>query len=898
MKKFISSFIFFFSFIVFNIFAEQPFFLQDWIIPDDFVWGVNVQIPGINGKSFYQSQASDDGNPYVYFYTKSKSNVDFPPYFTERNLLSWDMTYSEILDAFKDNNDFCAVGYVYPLNKNDISKGIEFLDIIRVFYRGENHLNMEIYFPHKVTEEERNVSLPSYCYVFYNIKGLKELNMEIPGSERFEKDYRKIWEENSPEEKKIIALTYFSASEFNFVPARYDCSLRLENQSKVAVSVLKDKFSIGNREELLDYVQNPGKNNVYAFYNELMNYEKLLKDMEQNPEKDIMKLAYEKNYRVLDISQMFFISKMKDYIGKYGVAPYVDADRLFVLRLGVGSGYITREESLEIGLPIAEKLLKQYNSFYDFAAHIATFESYIGLRRSRFVDWPSSVMIKYNRAELYLPLEEIVFDGSEADESLLFDNSYYKPTGDALLWTKIQDENENLKGKNLESVRKGISKYGELPCLMQILKKIRPVQYYSSKKESYKEFFKNNYLQIWNELPENEKYAIAFSSNLFQLNSQYHLDFDNKVQLSINSSNPKGLLKDSWDIENYEDLIGMYTRLEDYGHSGSYKTLADLIDKYPGKTPVQIAAEEHLSIGDTYRLHFVYDTKDILGSHGIEAWDEGREITILRWGIASGYITTEEAMRLIEPVVEKIRKNYVSFYDYISHYIMGRQFFGLYDGDFEELGKYAKEAVLEAEAYIPFETLVFSGENADRSKIMSLSDCIYSPSEAFLSWKKIMNIYSQDATRESAPEILEKIEQLEKEGPEYEKVLFYWHASLLYYSDRFTDVIQLTEKNKDYIEGYSKESKDYVNAVYFYMSSFNYLLRPDIALEIFHSLPEKLKGNIYFYYQYAFASYLMLNYCKTQNEFDFYRSSAREALNVLKKYDFDIGEELEGWLEN
>lgn len=898
MKKFITSVLLFFSFFGFSIFAEQPFFLQNWIIPDDFVWGVNAQIPGINGKTFYQKQTSSLDNPYVYFYTKSKSNVDFPPYFTEKHLLSWDMTYSEILDAFKDNKDFFVNAYVYPLKKNNDSEGIEFLDIITVICREEDHLHLEIYFPHKMTQEERNASLPSYCYVYYNRLGHKYNKMEIPDSERFEKEYRKIWEENSLEEKKIIAVTYFSAREYNFVPARYDCTLRMENQYEVAVLVLKSKFSIGNREELLEYVQNPGSKNVYGYYDDLMNYEKLLKDIEENPEKDIMKLADEKEYSVYDVSQMFFINNMKDYIGKYGVAPYVDTDRLFVLRLGVGAGYITRAESLEIGLPIAEQLLKQYNSFYDFAAHVAAFDSYIGLWRSQFIDWARNDMFRYNNADMYLPLEEIAFDGSEADKSLLFDDSYYKPKDDALVWTKIQVENRLHNGKNLASIKKEISKYGELPCLMQLLKQIRPVEYDSSKKESYQEFFKNNYLKLWNELPEIEKYAIAFSSNLFQLNEQYHLDFDNRVKLSNNSSDPKKLLKNSWSIENYEGLISNFTELEEDGHSEAYKRLSDLIDKHPGKTPVQIAAEEHLSMLETSRLHFVYDTRDILGSHGIEAWDEGRQITIMRWGISSGYITTEEAMRLIEPVVERIRKNYVTYYDFVSHYIMGRQFFALTYGEYVEYGRYAKKAVLEAEAYIPFDTLVFSGENADRSKVMSISDCIYLPSKAFLSWEIIMQNYRQKIDIKSAPAMIEKIEKLEKESPEYAKILLYWHASLLFYCNRYPDVIQFIEKNMSYLESYPIENDDYINSLYFYMASFNYIFQPEKALEIYHSLPEKLKGNIYFYYHYAYASYLMLNYCRSQKEFDFYRGAAKEALNVLKKYNFDIGEELEGWLEN
>ncbi len=61
--------------------------------------------------------------------------------------------------------------------------------------------------------------------------------------------------------------------------------------------------------------------------------------------------------------------------------------------------------------------------------------------------------------------------------------------------------------------------------------------------------------------------------------------------------------------------------------------------------------------------------KKVLGSHGIEAWDEGREITILRWGMGAGYISYDEAIKLIEPVVERIKANYVSWEDFTAHYI-------------------------------------------------------------------------------------------------------------------------------------------------------------------------------------------------------------------------------------
>ncbi len=58
--------------------------------------------------------------------------------------------------------------------------------------------------------------------------------------------------------------------------------------------------------------------------------------------------------------------------------------------------------------------------------------------------------------------------------------------------------------------------------------------------------------------------------------------------------------------------------------------------------------------------------KDVLGSHGIEAWDQGRQITLLRWGMGAGYISYDEALELIKTIVESIKANYVSWTDFIS----------------------------------------------------------------------------------------------------------------------------------------------------------------------------------------------------------------------------------------
>lgn len=874
------------------LFAEQPFFLKNWIIPDDFVWGDDKNIPAISGTWFYQNNSKDQKNPYVTFNDINKSNIDFPPYFTERNLLSWDMTYEEILDAFKDNEEFFIDDYVYPLYKNEAVKGISFLDIIQIICRNENHINIEVYFPHTPTVEERYSSKPSYCYIYYNRKGLKENEMEIPDTERFELLYREIWDENTPDEKKIIALTYFSARMYDFIPAKYDCSLLLGNNKKDAADCLKNKFSVKNTSELLDYVQKPDYKNVNKYYDALMEYDRLLQVMDENPDKYIIELGAEKYYSLTQISRMFFIDKMRDYLGEYGVAPYVDVDRLFALRLGVGAGYITREQSMEYGLPIAEQLLKQYNSFYDFAAHIAAYESYLGVESGKTIEWAQSTMFRFNGADKYMPLDEINFDASQAGEALVFDDAYYKPEGEAFTWYSIRQEKLGWREDVPVSIKKILADYKKVPCLDDLINQIRCINYFPPENRS--QFFGRRYQETWDKLPENEQYAIAFSSNLFQLNEQYHLDFENRIRFSSHSGDPEELLRDSWGIVDYDGLIEMFNSLEEYGHSGAYKSLSELLDKNPDKEALQIAVDEQLSMLDATRLQFVKETRDMLGSHGIEAWDQGREITILRWGISCGYISSKEAMALIEPVVERIRENYVSFYDYIAHYIIGRQFYALYEGNNEQLGNDAKQAALTAEAYIPFGLLEFSAVNADKEHMVSFADCIIHPSYSFTRWQKVMELYTQDSVSEAS---LKQLEQFENEMPECKNYFSYWHTTMLYYLHKYDEVIQFVENNMTYLRALQKDNFDYANSIYLYICALNDSFKPQKALAVYNSQPEKLKDNVYYYYQYALSNYLMLSLCDSQSEFDYYKSAAKNAFLLLKNNNYNLNESIENWLK-
>ena len=828
-------------------------------------------------------------NSYVTFNHRNRSNVDFPPYFEENNLLSWNKTYEEIIEAFKDNPLFFTYEYIYPYHHPERpSDEIEFLDIIRIVCREENHFEFEIYFPHTRTQEERKKQIGSYCYLYYFKNGLDKKNLHRPQKETFEKEYKKLWEKNSADEKKILALSYYRARDYGFLPVKYDCTLMNNNSIAEPAECLKSSFKISSKAELLDYIQTVTENSYSYIYDEFK------KDLQDNPGKDVVEIGVENDYSVPQISRLFFVNDMQKFIGRHGVRVFEDITHLFVLRLGVGAGYVSREESVKYGLPIANQILKEYVSYKDLAAHLAASESFIGVTSSHFGKWPVEVMKFYNDAPLYFPLDEITFDGSDADEELLFDDCYYKPTGEATWWNKVQTEYQKKNGKELAAVKFEMSRYDSIPCLEKLIEEIQPVKYDASKKQDTIAFFNKNNKEIWEKLPENEKFAIAFSSNLFELNGQYHLDFDGRVRLSEDSADPAQLLKDSWGIENGEQLLETFNSLEESGHSGAYKGLVELIEKDPDKNPLKIAAEQGFNMMEATRLCFAEETSGVLGEHGIEAWDEGREITILRWGIAAGYISSDDAMNLIEPLIKRIRQNYISFEDFSSHYIMGRQFYALYDGNYERLGEYAKAASYSARAYIPFENLLFTAENADKAHVMTYSDCLFNPSDFFTGWDKIMNLYRQKISIEGADLLL----KYEKEIPECKPLLFPLHLSMLKYYGRFEDMITFVDDNMAYLESLPKEEDLYYNTTYQYLRALNICFKPQKFFSVYEKLPENLQLTAYYYNQYAYANYLMINLSTSQKEFDYYKQKAANAFKTLKQYDYDIGQRLDAWLQS
>ena len=200
------------------LFAEQPFFLQNWIIPQDAQWGKKYEIPQIEGITFEQG---NEYSGFIYFDIEpyEKSHADLPTYFVENKLADWNMTYNQILNAFKASKGFDVYEEVLPsYNYYNQEAGITYSDVIVALAKEDRSFKLTFSFGDLRDEKLKNTAKPKLFSITYtDISGI--YNPEL------------YWDKNNDKEKAILALTAHTASAWGFVISEFDCTIRKPSDS-------------------------------------------------------------------------------------------------------------------------------------------------------------------------------------------------------------------------------------------------------------------------------------------------------------------------------------------------------------------------------------------------------------------------------------------------------------------------------------------------------------------------------------------------------------------------------------------------------------------------------------------------------------------------------------------
>ena len=442
------------------LFAEQPFFLKNWIIPENVVWGEENTIPLKDGVSF--EQGWDDGLTFLEIKPYEQSKVNLPPYLLENNLAGWDMTYEQILNAFTASDEFDVYEDITALCYFDKPDGkVTFSDAVVAIAKQNRSFEVKFYFGDLKNEAEKQDVKPAAFRIEYDNQS--GINNSLA-----------YWDSNNELEKTIIALTAFSSSAIYYVPTVFDCSvipdyLRSENRKDPKARLADYYHPVTNKKELYNKIDTD-----ISYYNQ--SYEKQKSLLKKYPKKEPYEIAESNNLKFDEVGEMYYLKAMDEKIGKNNFKAFELTDKLDYLRLGVGAGFITREEALKKARPYVDQILSMYSSYEDFVVHHILEQGYVGITSLGTTIYSVSALTAYNRIKKQMRLEEIKFNGKKRGDKNItaIKEAFYKPqTEDEVYWIKLTREVGIFpQVSNLPLVKEGISKYGELKLFTAIIKEI------------------------------------------------------------------------------------------------------------------------------------------------------------------------------------------------------------------------------------------------------------------------------------------------------------------------------------------------------------------------------------------------------------------------------------------
>ena len=395
-----------------------------------------------------------------------------------------------------------------------------------------------------------------------------------------------------------------------------------------------------------------------------------------------------------------------------------------------------------------------------------------------------------------------------------------------------------------------------------------------------------------------ERYACAFSSLLAQMNAlpvtsfNYGENVDKQCRL---------ILKNSWSITNYEQLISQIDDLLAHGHNGTFLFLAGLIEKNENLKPIEIIAKECLTGSEGTRLFYVYSIKDKLGPLAISAWDKARCINLLRWSISAGYITEEEALQRAAPIVESLINEYATWDDFFAHYIAGRQFYGATDNSSSRLAVDAVKYCKQVHNKIDFENLPLQG-TASFTGLLNYDDTslLYEISSEAKRWYELQELFDKFSEK-NISKTTNKLAEIKKKQPEYADIPFveYFDSMLLSNQKKGADIWRCSfiyDKLKKQLENIPSDRTLYKWINMDFARIHLILDRPEKALDCIALLPDETAKSGYFQMLKG-VSYLYL--IGTSPDFEVnanYESNAYEALSSAESQEYPLSDSTLQWM--
>ena len=255
----------------------------------------------------------------------------------------------------------------------------------------------------------------------------------------------------------------------------------------------------------------------------------------------------------------------------------------------------------------------------------------------------------------------------------------------------------------------------------------------------------NKALDEWNKLSEDEKWLCLLTE-----------PFLGTKNMSLATVNPepknkgkksRDFLENGWKLYSKQDVLNLVYKhkMGAWGENPGFMEAKAFYEKYPNSSLDEIATIECLGVGKILRLYYYAENKDKIGVHGLLALDSVRILSVLRWSVAAGWFTEEEAVETAKPLMTQLLNAYDSWEDFAVHFALGWYCYDMYYC--YDLSEYQKGLVAERKKYDGLSAsrktishdIKFPAENLNGSRILTYDDMFYAPSEDAEMWCLIWN---------------------------------------------------------------------------------------------------------------------------------------------------------------
>ncbi len=223
----------------------------------------------------------------------------------------------------------------------------------------------------------------------------------------FEREYSELWDSLPEYEQFAIACTSNNFERNHDFHLDLCTRINFENDSEVGKRIL-NRDGVYNHEQLIKEL-----NDIPSAFSPFDKYQEAL---EKNPELSLIKFASIKDYTIEITLGLYYLNSKKALLSIHFREAWIAARKIAVIRWGLGAGYISEKEAVELIIPIVEQVKNDFSSFEDFNAHWIACYCFNFFEKDEISVTIDRLVKATQAARAYIPFERLAFSGKNADK--------------------------------------------------------------------------------------------------------------------------------------------------------------------------------------------------------------------------------------------------------------------------------------------------------------------------------------------------------------------------------------------------------------------------------------------------------------------------------------------------